>query len=347
MMTHEEFIISGITLFMIVIATFFALTSKGDSNKKEKYMYKTCIGVLYGCSVVYFITKLMSLFAIPDICINLYACSIFALIYSNVVDKHNDIFLTTLDKKLSNKILDIESQIKIWSDKELFRPIKLFESNAANMPHEDFFIELVNYIIRSKNYIYEGESAINASMCLQAIMDRGEVLKQEIKINMILREYEIPRNIEDNKKEVQCLFATLWLLTKLSKYKYFNITVYKRKTQTAHYVNMTDDALLFSPFSKDVNGCYPLTYCYKAIENSFYSNFNDSMEQRLKCFESANNDYLQFFKIQTYAQKGYFGNKLKNLKNNALSMELLGEFFAPIIDQRINLYRNDIEKFKK
>lgn len=264
-----------------------------------------------------------------NICIALYSSSIFAILVTSFINLKN--------KKLFHEIID---KIDVLNNQDLYRPCQIFKSNWQEKPNEDFFKELLESIRKSKGYIYEGEKARTASMCLKSIQDHF-IKDEPIDIMMILREYDVDSKQKGNKDDVIDLFVTLYFLSEILDKKYFNVYVYKRNSITANYVNLTDEKLFFSPF--DIDQKYPVTFCYLSSTNSgqesFYYLFKSYMDKRIKNFQKSDNDLYSFFKISEFINAGYFGENISAKGKNILPTSVKNEL-KNRLEKRIELYKD-------
>lgn len=343
------------TTFLLLIAIALFILQINNLKNEKRYGLRICYILLFFST---FLLPLVLFFEkssiLSGLLINIYACAIFAIIYSQNIEQRTLHTIKTLHGLQISHIKYISDQIKLQARQNLFMPIKFYEPNKADNPNIDFFVQLTNNIINTKEYYYEGDNAVNASMCLLAA---SEELNSAITVHMLLRVYEIKKfkNItQEDRKNVKDLFATLVVLDKLNTTGKFKFILYKRFSKSSHYANLTDEHLLFSPFgTNEMGGGYPLTYLYSHEDKheSFYTQFRKSIKERMedKNTQQCNNgDYFKFFDIEKYASNGYFGDSLINgNKKKNLDSSKIQEYFQPIIEERKRRYHEHFGRIKK
>ena len=120
---------------------------------------KYIIWLSYLCGVLpgIILPNILTVPIVPAIIISigtaLYASSVFAVLVTSFVNA-----------RLVNQLQDIKNQIGVLNNQDLFRPSQVFDKNWQEKPNKDFYKELVESILNSKKYIYEGEKARTASM---------------------------------------------------------------------------------------------------------------------------------------------------------------------------------------
>ena len=343
------------TIFLLLIALAIFILQINNLKNEKRYGLRICYILLFSSTILLpFVLIFDKSRILSGLLINIYACAIFAIIYSQNIEQRTLNTIKTLHGLQINQIRCISDQIKLQARQSLFMPIKFYEPNKADNPNIDFFVELTNNIINTKEYYYEGDNAVNASMCLQAA---SEKLNSTITVHMLLRVYEIKKfkNItSEDRKNVKDLFATLVVLDKLNTTGKFKFVLYKRFSKSSHYANLTDEHLLFSPFGTDeMGGGYPLTYLYSHEDKhkSFYSQFRKSIKERMEdknTQQCKNGEFFKFFDIEKYASSSYFGDSLINgNRKESLDSSKIQEYFQPIIEERERRYQEHFGRIQK
>lgn len=277
--------------------------------------------------------------------------------------KFRDEFL----QKIDNKNRDSEANQKTFRD-EIIREIdkinkgflykhdKIFTPNKNSEPDEELFKELVEGIKLSRTYIYEGEDAIKSSACLYCIKKELRQKTERLKATFI---FDICNKEEATQEYAINFFTSLFLLKDLCKDGCFGeLIVVLRKNQTRQFVNLMDSQLFYSPYPKSEDKKrYPITFLYtpKGNEQSFFGIFKNVMNNILnedgnKKIQLTNKfDNLAELNFLTYARCGYFGSNIKCFKKSDMrfSNNAISEYFAPLIKERLEVYSELIERYRK
>lgn len=362
--TTSEFffiiVLLSITVFVNIINNKIKSSNKKEKDEEDNGLTITVAGLtissrLISCIILWsaFVGIVLGLpslqvrdhfpMLLVNICNALYASSVFAILVTSFVNKKHE-----------TQFNEILNKIDVLHNQGLYRPYHIFQSNDSEKPDEVFFNELVDSILKSEHFTYEGENARNATMCLKAIQKYcKKVLKgKSITIKMILHEFDAEKlermekpQKEDYINDVIDLFATIYFLSEELDNDCFNLTVYKRNSISANFVNLTDEKLFFSPF--DVGQEYPVTYCYvrdtSSKEESFYRHFKSSMDKRINKFranesQKSNNDLYTYFKIKDFCKEGYFWGEKKNTVDKRFLQKVKDEILKERLKEREDRY---------
>ena len=359
-MTQISLILSVVKIEQIIVAVLFFITlyvqvmnfkinkKKRASEPDDGLIIKQ---ILFFSSFILWIAffgiawNLLSPETIPTPIISiftaLYSTSIFTTLVTSFINLKKEKQIDETIQRYDDKLEKTINTIDIIYNQDKYSPCQIFQSNSLNEPSKEFHEQLIKYLLKSDFYIYEGENAQNASMCLKYIQDHYKKdIKRPIAIRMILREFDVLPS-KENKNEVIDLFATLYFLTEILDKECFELKVYKRNSITATFVNLTSERLFFSPFG--TNQKYPVTYCYSKSstpgKESLYDIFITYMRNRIDNFQQSNSDLYSFFKLSEFVNTGYFGENTSAKGKTFLPASVKKEL-KKRLDKRIELYKD-------
>lgn len=354
--------LSVISVLLIAILILCVIVYwKSFSNRKKQLTICYTIMSISALSFSFFTAN-----SLISITASLYASCVFAILYSGLVEMENiksqnaiqnSIEIMKKDTEANQKTFRKEILLEIDKINKgfLYKHDEIFMPNKESEPNEDLFKKLTDGIKISETYIYEGEDAIKSSICLYCIKDAlSQRHTNKLKATFI---FDTCNKQEITKDYVLNFFTSLFLLKKLYiKGCFGELIIIQRKNQTEQFVNLMDNRLFYSPYSK-LNGRYPITFLYTPKENtkSFFDIFKDVInnilnDTRFEKIHLTNSfDNLSKFNFRTYAKKGYFGDTIKYFspKQMRFSNSIISKYFEDLVNKRIEEYRNLIEQYTK
>lgn len=292
-------------------------------------------------------------------CTGLYISSFFALLYSITAEKNNIAAHNNIMQKLDSK-----------------EGFDMYKGTNAKDPDKDLFKKLSQEILDDKYLIYEGDTAVTASMCLFVVHSSLETLLKNnpnvadnvVEAKLILEQFapidfkgqdkiQINKRVikkDDYERSVIDLFTTIYILREILEQKRFKITIYKKKRQSPHYhyVNLTKSSLFFSASTKN-EGNYPPTFNFMKGKGLFFQHFVTAMDARIDNWEddykyvihdSSLFDLFKEFKFELLAQNGYFDNQFPSDKQQS-DTEAIKKYFNDKFKKRKKNYKNCIINF--
>ena len=385
MINSPNYIVWTIFIIMVIIPFFYKIwclffkkkdTNNDDSNKTQ-INYKVVFAILYFLKHLLMVnTEDHTNFDdLTRFSVGLYATSLFALFYSITIEKKHEKSLESTMNTFNSSITHVGDEVEKLRENQP----KIYPKNDAKEPNKELFIKLSREIFEKEKFTYEGENAVNASMCLTAInMSATERQDKTIFVNMIMKRpihlasktnprNSLPTQKPENDQKVIDLFTTLLILYYLKKSKNltFRIYIYKNnyreqpKLPYCQFVNLTENSLFFSPHKKTNTGGFPHTFNFKntGADDCFYKQFKNYMTDRLEeDFDNSTKQDLtnvedfmvlfKFFDFESFAKSNYFEGKFKSFNYNKLTAYETNQvetYFRNRISEREKIYNKLIK----
>lgn len=361
-----------ISICVLIVIVLFCLWLSFKRWESAKLQISICIFILIICTIgIIYIPEDENM--LISLCISLLASTIFSVIYTylsdisqkNTLDKIvNDIknqksTLDAIEERLDCsinqlKILDkIEEKLDNNINLDYFRADRLYKPNRSDEPDLELCYELSQMLSDSTVYIYEGEDATTASICMLLASEINRDNRKQLNAHFIIRDISTIRiertNITDDfKKSIRNIFTTIFLLHNIAtKNNNITIKIYMRNSLASQYVNLTDKGVFFSPYKKTKNG-YPKTCLFRKHDDTkedLYQLFDTAWNARINQFRSKSHDLtetgiLKKMKFRQFVQVGCFGDELVNIPINRISMdtEQIQNYFSKLVEDRKSLY---------
>lgn len=326
---------------IILIAIVFVCTLLCIKRwHSAKLPMSICLFILTACTIgVIFIPKEESI--LVGLSVNLLASTIFALIYTSISDSNHAEALTEIKQKLDNSI-----------SLDYFKADRLYESNKTKEPNQELCKELTQMLYDSLTYIYEGENATTASICMLQVSERKKGEQNHLNAHFIIRDITKIRIeqtclTDELKEDVRDIFTTIFMLYNIVRNNQnIEITLYTRNSLASQYVNLTDKGVFFSPYKKTPNG-YPKTCMFKNHNDNtedLYQLFNKAWRVRIQqnelCKYRLDRDILDKMRFGKFARAGFFNDELSRITNKKINMEtpLIIDYFTKLVENRKNIY---------
>lgn len=376
-----------ISICILITIVLFCLWLSFKRWKSAKLQISICIFILIVCTIgVIYIPEEENM--LINLCISLLASTISSIIYTNLSDINQKNTLDKIDDTIENqkstldtigdninnqknaldtikerldcsinqlKTLDkIEEKLDNNINLDYFRADRLYKPNRSDEPDLELCNELSQMLSDSTVYIYEGEDATAASICMLLASEINKGNRKQLNAHFIIRDIskiriERTNFTDDLKNSIRNIFTTIFLLHNIAtKKNNITIKIYMRNSLASQYVNLTDKGVFFSPYKKTKDG-YPKTCLFRKHDETkedLYQLFDIAWNARINQLRSNSHDLteagiLKKMKFRQFAQVGCFGDELVNIPINRISMdtEQIQNYFAKLINDRKSLYK--------
>lgn len=277
-----------------------------------------------------------------ELCVGLLSCAIFAVIYSSISDAI-----------ITNKLKEITNKIDARNTLDYFKADYIYKENDSHEPDMQLCGELTKMLSESTTYIYEGEDATSASMCMLLAADLIKNRTKPLQAHFIIRDLSKLRInqlkiTDDLKKDINNIFGTLFILHHIVRdIKHIDITIYLRNSSASQYVNLTDKGVFFSPYKKTTSG-YPQTCLFKKHDenaNDLYQLFNKAWSNRIKQsdlrkLKLMDKNILKVMNFMAFANAGVFGDEITKIaeKNITMDTKEIRDYFTKLLEERKENY---------
>lgn len=332
-----------VSIIILILIVFICAVLCVKRLYSAKLLMSICLFILVACTIgVIFIPKEESI--LIGLSVNLLASTIFAVIYTSISDNNHATLLKKIENKLDNRIT-----------LDYFKADYLYASNDIDKPNIELCKELTKMLSDSTMYIYEGENATTASICMLMLSRSYKNERKHINAHFIIRNIstikieQICIN-DDLKKDVREIFTTLFLLHNIARdNQNINITIYRRDSTASQYINLTDKGVFFSPYKKTPNG-YPKTCLFKKHKDNdntedLYQLFNQAWNARIQqnelCpYNIKNGDILNKMKFKKFAKAGFFSDEISRIVDRGFTIETqqIRDYFTSLVEERKNIY---------
>lgn len=363
-----------ISICILIIIVLFCLWLSIKRWKSARLQIIICIFILIACTI--------GVICIPEeenmlinLCVSLLASTIFSIIYTSFSDisqnntlgeienniKNQKSTLNTIGDRLDCSINHLKTLEKIEEklnnniNLDYFRVDCLYKENKSDEPDLDLCNRLSQMLLDSITYIYEGEDATTASICMFLASERNYDNQKNFNAHFIIRDISTIRiektNITDDlKNNIKSIFTTIFLLYDIvEKNENITIKIYMRNSLASQYVNLTDKGVFFSPYKKTKNG-YPKTCLFKKHDDTsedLYQLFNIAWKARINQLKSSSfnlkeSDILCKMKFKQFAKLGCFNEELAKIANNkkriSMDTKQIHDYFSALIKDRKSRY---------